>query len=224
MDKNFILSFNEIDSQDLPRVGGKGANLGEMTKAGFPVPYGFCVTTESYKEFIKHNNLSDFIAQAIRKASLDTITQIGQEIRGKISLSEIPGQVEQSIKKAIDKEGAGLYYAVRSSATAEDLPFASFAGQQDTYLNIKGEVLIGLCTGGIMATFLINSQNAIKSEDRTVLSGLIQLGRYLGASIGVTVLTGMLPEISLISGIGQFWGAFGLLVAICAAGVINEIL
>ena len=86
------------------------------------------------------------------------------------------------------------------------------------------EVLIGLCTGGITATFLINSQNAIKSEDRTVLSGLIQLGRYLGASIGVTVLTGMLPEISLINGIGQFWGAFGLLAAICAAGVINEIL
>lgn len=139
MDKNFILSFNEIDSKDLPRVGGKGANLGEMTKAGFPVPYGFCVTTESYKEFIKHNNLSDFIAQAIRKASLDTIIQIGQEIREKISLSEIPGQVEQSIIKAINKEGAGLFYAVRSSATAEDLPFASFAGQQDTYLNIKGE-------------------------------------------------------------------------------------
>lgn len=86
------------------------------------------------------------------------------------------------------------------------------------------EVLIGLCIGGIMATFLINSQNAIKSEDRTVLSGLIQLGRYLGASIGVTVLTGMLPEISLINDIGQFWGAFGLLVAICTAGVINEIL
>jgi MFS family permease len=85
-------------------------------------------------------------------------------------------------------------------------------------------VLIGLCTGGVMATFLINSQNAISSQDRTVLSGLIQLGRYFGAAIGVTVLTGMLPEISMISGIGQFVGAFGLLVALCVTGRINEMI
>jgi MFS family permease len=85
-------------------------------------------------------------------------------------------------------------------------------------------VLIGLCTGGVMATFLINSQNAISSQDRTVLSGLIQLGRYFGAAIGVTVLTGMLPEISMISGIGQFVGAFGLLVALCVTGLINEMI
>jgi MFS family permease len=85
-------------------------------------------------------------------------------------------------------------------------------------------VLNGLCTGGIMATFFINSQNAVSSEDRTVLSGLIQLGRYFGASIGVTLLTGMLPEVGRISGIEQFAGAFGLLVALCGAGLINEIM
>jgi MFS family permease len=83
--------------------------------------------------------------------------------------------------------------------------------------------LIGLCTGGIMATFMINSQNAISREDRTVLSGLIQLGRYFGASIGVTLLTGMLPEVGRITGIGQFTGAFGLLVVLCTFGLINEI-
>lgn len=85
-------------------------------------------------------------------------------------------------------------------------------------------VLIGLCTGGIMATFLINSQNAVNGEDRTVLSGVIQLGRYFGASIGVTILTGMLPEVNLISNISEFIGAFGLLVALCIAGLINEII
>lgn len=85
-------------------------------------------------------------------------------------------------------------------------------------------VFVGLCTGGIMATFLINSQNAISSKDRTVLSGLIQLGRYFGASIGVTILTGMLPEVSLISGIGQFVGAFGLLVFLSISGLINELI
>lgn len=82
--------------------------------------------------------------------------------------------------------------------------------------------LIGLSTGGIMATFLINSQNAVNSEDRTVLSGLIQLGRYFGDSIGVTLLTGMLPEVSLIGEIHQFIGAFELLVALCTIGLINE--
>ena len=85
-------------------------------------------------------------------------------------------------------------------------------------------ILMGLCAGGIMATFLINSQNAVESEDRTVLSGLVQLGRYFGASIGVTLLIGMLPEVSLISGVGEFIGAFGLLVLLCLAGVLNEIL
>jgi hypothetical protein len=85
-------------------------------------------------------------------------------------------------------------------------------------------VIIGLCTGGVMATFLINSQNAVDSKDRTVLSGLIQLGRYFGASIGVTILTGTLPQVSIISSISQFIGAFGLLVILCTLGLINEIL
>lgn len=85
-------------------------------------------------------------------------------------------------------------------------------------------VVIGLGLGGIMATLLINSQNAVGSADRTVLSGLVQLGRYLGAALGVTLLTGMLPEVSAISGIGQFMGAFGLLVAIYGMGLVNELL
>jgi MFS family permease len=85
-------------------------------------------------------------------------------------------------------------------------------------------VLLGLCTGGVMATFLINSQNAINNEDRTVLSGIIQLGRYFGASIGVTILTGMLPEVSTISNFTEFIGAYGLLVALSILGLINEIL
>ena len=83
---------------------------------------------------------------------------------------------------------------------------------------------LGLCLGGIMATLLINSQNAVSSEDRTVLSGLVQLGRYLGAAVGVTILTGMLPEVSQISGAAQFLGAFGLLVGMYVLGLVNEII
>lgn len=83
--------------------------------------------------------------------------------------------------------------------------------------------LIGLCTGGIMATFLINSQNAVSSEDRTALSGLIQLGRYFGASVGVTILTGILPEINVISSAGQFVVAFEMLAGLCVLGLVNEV-
>jgi pyruvate,water dikinase len=139
MPKKYILFFNEIDKTDISLVGGKGANLGEMTKAGFQVPYGFCVTTEAYKVFLQHNKLLDFIAEIIKDASLENIFQIGMRIREKVAQSEIPEEVTREILSAVLKSGTDQYYAVRSSATAEDLAFASFAGQQDTYLNIKGE-------------------------------------------------------------------------------------
>ena len=104
--------------------------------------------------------------------------------------------------------GAGiLYYAV---STNHLIMFNVVTG------------LLGLSLGAIMATLLINSQNAVSNEDRTVLSGLVQLGRYLGASVGVTILTGILPEFSQISAASQFLGAFGLLIGIYGLGVINE--
>lgn len=84
--------------------------------------------------------------------------------------------------------------------------------------------MIGLCVGGIMSTFMINSQNAVGSEDRTVLSGLIQLGRYMGASVGVTFFAGVLPEVGLINSVMQFAGAFGLLVVLSLLGLMNEVL
>lgn len=139
MEKKYILFFDEFDKKELPLVGGKGANLGEMTKAGFPVPYGFCVTTEAYKEFIRCNKLSEFIKENIKDANLENIDKIGNKIREKIEQLEVPEGVTQAIISSFNKAGAYNAYAVRSSATAEDLAFASFAGQQDTYLNIKGE-------------------------------------------------------------------------------------
>ncbi|WP_291635807.1 phosphoenolpyruvate synthase [Clostridium sp.] len=139
MQNKYILFFDEIDKKDISLVGGKGANLGEMTKVGFQVPYGFCVTTEAYKDFVQHNKLSDFIPEVIKDACLENISQIGEKIRAKVGQSEIPEEVVQEILRAVNKTGTDNYYAVRSSATAEDLAFASFAGQQDTYLNVKGD-------------------------------------------------------------------------------------
>jgi len=184
--KNYTLFFDETDKKDLPLVGGKGANLGEMTKAGFPVPFGFCVTTEAYKEFIKHNNLSDFLAQ-VKMANLINITQIGEKIRGKLRQSEIPGQVEQEIVRAFNKVGADLYYAVRSSATAEDLAFASFAGQQDTYLNIKGE-----------KSLLDSVRNCWASlfTDRAILYRIQNKIEHEKVLMSVVVQQMVLPEVS----------------------------
>lgn len=108
-----------------------------------------------------------------------------------------------------------------SLAGAGVLYYAVSVGNFAMFTIVTG--FLGLTLGGIMATLLINSQNAVSSGDRTVLSGLVQLGRYLGAAVGVTVLTGMLPEVSQISLAAQFLGAFGLLVVVYGLGLVNEL-
>jgi pyruvate,water dikinase len=190
MKTNYILFFDEIDRNDLRLVGGKGANLGEMTKAGFPVPYGFCVTTEGYREFILHNQLTDFISQVIKDANPDNISPIGAKIREKIKQSEIPELVAQEIVQAIHKSGARLFtgaYAVRSSATAEDMAFASFAGQQDTYLNIRGE-----------KSLLDSIRNCWASlfTDRAILYRIQNKIEHEKVQMSVVVQQMVLPEVS----------------------------
>lgn len=101
----------------------------------------------------------------------------------------------------------GMYFAISSS---NFILFQIITG------------FLGLTLGGISATLLINSQNAVSNEDRTVLSGLVQLGRYLGAAVGVTILTGILPEISQINNVAQFLGAFGLLIGMYILGLVNQ--
>lgn len=140
MDK-YVLNFNEIDKSDLHYVGGKGANLGEMTKAGFPVPQGFCVTTKAYRNFLKTRVEMDELFNLLDQVSYDDLEKIrllGHRLREELGSLTMPEDIKTSILEALEKEGEGKAYAVRSSATAEDLPTASFAGQQDTYLNVCG--------------------------------------------------------------------------------------
>ncbi|ULL13084.1 phosphoenolpyruvate synthase [Paenibacillus sp. H1-7] len=138
----YVLDFQQIDKSSLPLVGGKGANLGEMTRAGFPVPPGFCVTTEAYRAFIGQSaRMEDYFARlaAVTADQLDEIAALGREIRDYLVTIEIPGGIRQALVDSWRRSGESKAYAVRSSATAEDLPTASFAGQQDTYLNVRGE-------------------------------------------------------------------------------------
>jgi len=138
----YVLDFLQIDKTSLPLVGGKGANLGEMTRAGFPVPPGFCVTTAAYKAFIGQSVLMDGYFErlaGVKADALDEIAAIGRDIRGYLITVDIPADIRDAITDGWRRAGEAEAYAVRSSATAEDLPTASFAGQQDTYLNVRGE-------------------------------------------------------------------------------------
>jgi len=137
----FILPFTEIRATDLPLAGGKGANLGEMTKAGFPVPGGFVVTTHAYREFLQHNQLADWVLAYSAKgngANPEELDDISTEIRARFAAGEITENVLALLKASYQKM-SDTPVAVRSSATTEDLPEMSFAGQQDTFLNIVEE-------------------------------------------------------------------------------------
>lgn len=143
----YIKWFEEISKDDVGMVGGKGANLGELTSFGLPVPPGFCVTAEAYNEFVAYADLQNEVKTIMETLDVDDtkkLTEAGEQIRGKLTNAEIKPEIEEEIIRAYRefKEKVGvedLEVAVRSSATAEDLPDASFAGQQDTYLHIKGE-------------------------------------------------------------------------------------
>src|SRR5215212_7665543 len=139
---NLILSFPAIDRGMLPLVGGKAANLGEMVTAAFPVPPGFCVTTAAYDLVAADAVLESTLAALAEAEPGDTarLAELATEARSRLSEATVPDVLGRTIAEAYGELGDGtpIPVAVRSSATAEDLPGASFAGQQDTYLNVVG--------------------------------------------------------------------------------------
>ena len=136
-----IVWFNEVGKKDLASVGGKGANLGELTNAQIPVPPGFIVTAQAYYDFLAQTGISEQIKNllaGINRQDSKQLQQIAEEVQQVIIKAETPVDLVKMVKEAYRKMGKGLV-AVRSSATAEDLPDASFAGQQSTFLNVQGE-------------------------------------------------------------------------------------
>ncbi|HHY26073.1 MAG TPA: phosphoenolpyruvate synthase, partial [Desulfitobacterium dehalogenans] len=139
----FVLGFQDIDKTKLMDVGGKGANLGELCKIeGLHVPDGFCITTEAYKRIIGEtpalNALLDQLS-LLKVEDRDKISELSGEIRRIIERIAIPEDICEEVTRLLFRLGERDAYAVRSSATAEDLPTSSFAGQQDTYLNLIGK-------------------------------------------------------------------------------------
>lgn len=137
----YILGFREIDKTALVHAGGKGANLGELSRIdGIAVPDGFCITTGAFGQVVKAAAIEGLLERlsVLTVAAKNEIAILGREIRTAIEQAPIPEAIREEIGRSVSKLGEGNAYAVRSSATAEDLPNASFAGQQDTYLNIIG--------------------------------------------------------------------------------------
>ena len=146
MSANYVVNFSDVGKKDVGLVGGKGANLGEMTRAGFPVPPGFIVTVAAYQRFLEESGIKKDIHGLLsgldvnNSRSLDTTAAKVQKL---ITRSKFPKDIATQIISAYFRLGGKLLkhplVAVRSSATAEDLPGASFAGQQSTFLNVQGE-------------------------------------------------------------------------------------
>jgi len=135
-----ILFFNQVNAADIEKVGGKGANLGEMSQAGFPVPPGFCIATDAYQRMISRGNLYPQI-ETLLNSSINSLAESAKRIQEMILGVSFPDELAKEIENAYRKLAKEkiVPVAVRSSATAEDLPEASFAGQQETYLGIRGE-------------------------------------------------------------------------------------
>ncbi|MCX7982972.1 MAG: phosphoenolpyruvate synthase [Syntrophales bacterium] len=150
MSDRLIIWFDELQLRDIPQVGGKNASLGEMRRElrpkGVNIPDGFAVTAHAYRYLITSAGIKDKIAQILSDLdthNIENLKERGQKIRELIYQAPMPKDLEIAIieayRKLCDEYGPNTDVAVRSSATAEDLPDASFAGQQETYLNIRGE-------------------------------------------------------------------------------------
>jgi pyruvate,water dikinase len=136
--------IGDISIHDLPLVGGKGANLGELTQAGIPVPHGFVVTSSAYFRFLEGSQLRATIQERLTGLDVNdslSLNGIAAEIKSLIAQARVPDEIATDIAAAYARMGGGLA-AVRSSATAEDLAEASFAGQHESYLNVEGATAI----------------------------------------------------------------------------------
>ena len=146
--QDYVLRLDQVGMNDVETVGGKNASLGEMisqlSSAGVKVPNGFATTAEAFRDFLKHGGLEGKINETLKSLDAENVIELadtGKMIRGWIMDAPFQPELDQAIETAFSEmcgDNANLSVAVRSSATAEDLPDASFAGQQETFLNIRG--------------------------------------------------------------------------------------
>ncbi|MGK5448893.1 rifamycin-inactivating phosphotransferase [Streptomyces radiopugnans] len=146
MNEQYVVDLGEVAGARVAAVGGKAAHLGELSRIeGIRVPAGFCVTTDAFRRVVAHVPSIDEQLDELARADPDdreTIRTLGARLRRAVAGTAVPGDVAEAITRALARFGERAAYAVRSSATTEDLPTASFAGQQDTYLNVVGPAAV----------------------------------------------------------------------------------
>jgi len=204
----YVLWFNELTKNDIHLVGGKNANLGEMMQAEMPVPDGFAITAEAYEQFITNTGIANKVYRIIK----ETVTQkddprqfeeASRKIRSIIESSTMPEKIASAVKEAYrrlstENPTKDFSVAVRSSATAEDLPDASFAGQQETYLNVQGtDALIEKtvkCWSSLFTPRAIfyRTEKGFKHEDVLISVGIQKMvdARSAGVMFTINPVTG----------------------------------
>ncbi|RLG98596.1 phosphoenolpyruvate synthase [Candidatus Bathyarchaeota archaeon] len=201
--ERLILWFEELGKEDIPLVGGKNANLGEMTKAGIPVPPGFAITAYAYQKFLKETGIAEKIYQTIKETVTDPndpkqYEEASKKVRQLIESTPMPKEIEEAIRNAyaeLSKKTrmVDVFVAVRSSATAEDLPDASFAGQQETYLNVRGadELLEKTikCWSSLFTPRAIfyRTQKGFRHEDVLISVGVQKMVNAKAAGVAFTI-------------------------------------
>jgi pyruvate,water dikinase len=191
---SYVAWFKDLTKDSISVAGGKGANLGEMFRLGLPVPGGFAVTAQTYKEYIERTRIKEKIAsllQGLNTEDNDTLQKVAEEVQKLILSTPIPDDMAEEIMDSYELLGANqkrandfitgndVFVAVRSSATAEDLPEASFAGQQATFLNIKGKrnvvTAVLACWASLFTARAIYYRQKNKFDHMTVLiSAIVQ--------------------------------------------------
>ena len=191
MSPTYVFYFNEIDKSSLASVGGKGANLGELCHVpGIAVPAGFCVATRAYTDFVNTSEEYAVLQKSLEIVDVEALEElraVGQRMRTHLENLDIPAPIQQEIIQAWRKTGSHYAYAIRSSATAEDLPGASFAGQQDTFLNIEGEQNILDCVRKCWASLF---------TDRAIVYRRQNGFEYDQVLLAVVVQRMVFPEVS----------------------------
>jgi pyruvate, water dikinase len=184
----YTVPFEQLGRHDVDTVGGKNSSLGEMishlAKMGVSVPTGYATTAQAYRDFLAHEGLAERISQTLATLDVDDVeklAQVGADIRQWILSTPFPARLEQEILESYERMGGGrdVAVAVRSSATAEDLPDASFAGQQETFLNVRGKEALLKCVHEVFASLFNDRAIAYRvhqgfAHDLVALSAGIQ--------------------------------------------------
>jgi pyruvate,water dikinase len=212
-EKKLVIQFEELRKEDIPLVGGKNANLGEMLQARIPVPPGFAVTAYAYKKFITETSIAEKIYKVINETVTDVndpkkYEEASKKVRKIIEATPMPHDIQRALLDEYNElskktNSSQAFVAVRSSATAEDLPDASFAGQQETYLNVKGNTdLINKtikCWSSLFTPRAIyyRTQKGFKHEDVLISVGIQKMVNSKSAGVTFTInpVTGDLSQI-----------------------------